>query len=158
MKCGQERSVATRLILLTTGWSCLCGWGQISWLINYPGKLDVALGCLAHPTSFQQCHRALQLSWVRDWEGPSLPHGLFEQLSSVVSMFSPSCRFYPISLRQFLSSCSFLLELFCSISKLSKLLIWELTFAALSFQTRMCFSFLLQCSREYHRMFLLKSY
>lgn len=95
-----------------------------------------------------------------DWEMEEalLFHMVYLNDSLVFSRFSQSCRFYPISLRQFLSSCSFLLELFCSISKLSKLLIWDLTFAALSFQTGMCFSFLLQCSREYHRMLLLKSY
>lgn len=92
---------------------CLCGWGQINWLINYPGKLDVALGCLGTPhISPAECHCALQLHWLRDWEGPSLPHGLFEQLSSVSQCSLQVARFTPSLLGNFFPLVPFSLSCF----------------------------------------------
>lgn len=92
---------------------CLYGWGQINWLINYPGKLDIALGSLGAPHIFSaECQRAFQLHWLRDWGGHSLPRGLFEQLSSVVSMFSLSARFTPYLLGNFLPLVPFSLSCF----------------------------------------------
>ena len=160
MKGGQERAVTTRIILLTTSWS-LPQWMKTNKLTN---QLSWQAGCSSRlswstPHLYQQSITVhFRSSDLDTWEGPCPPPGLFEHLSSVVSTFFPSCISHPISLSQFLSPCSFLLALFCSVSKLSKLLIWDLTFPALSFQTGACFYFQLQYSNEYHRIVLLKSY
>ena len=116
---------------------CLCGWRHTHWLINYPGKLGVALGYGRAPhidisrASLGASERTGQFLWLRDMRGPLPTLGLSEHLSSIGSTSFPSCVSHLVALSQFPSLCSSSLRCFarfqscqrCS-SELEPFLLW----------------------------------